>query len=207
MKNAVPSALVGLWKRASLSVAGGPPFEDADVYWLQGGSYFVDLRIPIALGQEMSFAGKCDVDGESIRFRHDIDLLGLTTADEATIAWRDSDTLVERGAIDMGTGPIAFEEVWERHSVAHAGARSWIAAQAADRPITGVAIRIETFFAIACDGRGTGGAYRAALYQCEDGRWSRLAKIDAGGQSWPDQIDEPTPTALGCAMIWQATPI
>ena len=192
----LPAELVGLWKRRSLSVNGSPPFEDSDVYWLQGARAFIDVRVPMAAGQTMSFAGETDLVGSTIRFRHDIDMLALSLEDSAVIEWRDANTLIERGTIDLGGNMIAFEEIWQRQSGAAGSPTTWYCYVPGDDSVMGIAITLGDVFAIACDAREKSGAYQAALFLRQQDKWARVAWVSDGPDNGTLSLESAHPSML-----------
>jgi hypothetical protein len=89
-----------------------PPAEVADVFWLQAGRYFCDLRTRAPhmdsthiLDQPQAFSGTVMVDRGAISFHHDLDSLPRDPAhpDEGTVH-RRANVMFERGP--------GFEERW-----------------------------------------------------------------------------------------------
>ncbi len=72
--------LDGVWVREARSVDGGPSLELADVYWLQAGPWFADVRAPRP-GQTVShpldlaqgFSGVVSTEGTTVTWTHDLD--------------------------------------------------------------------------------------------------------------------------------------
>jgi hypothetical protein len=110
------SDFVGVWQRQSIAVAGGEPFEDSHVFWLQAGDYFADIRWPISdeSGVPVSaFAGKVQWNAPRMRFVHEVDLTKEFTEDVGTLTLTDG-RLSEKGKVTVDGKDIHFEEVWTR---------------------------------------------------------------------------------------------
>lgn len=109
--------LVGVWRRESLAVSGGTPFEDSVVYWLHAGEYFADMRWPVdRSGQQKpsdsAFAGTAHWSKPQIRFSHEIDFTKEYLEDAADLFFLDG-KIIERGQITVDGEVIDFEEVWK----------------------------------------------------------------------------------------------
>ena len=74
----LPDDLIGVWRRVSLAIDGGPPSEDSRVVWIQGRARFADLRTPLegasAGAGPMSFAGHASWEEPRLTFHRTIDL-------------------------------------------------------------------------------------------------------------------------------------
>ena len=116
-----------MWERTLLRVG---PDEDRTtrVRWVQGTTWFGDVRVPadrptrvrtvgvgelgvdelIALGRQQGFAGRIERSGAVCRWRREIDFQPpASTPDEGRLAW-DGDVLVEHGV------HVAYVEHWRR---------------------------------------------------------------------------------------------
>lgn len=119
-----PAEFTGVWRRRSLSIDGAPPHEPADVWWLQVGDHFADLRQPHSpasaplLSGPGAFAGHTTWDDPVLTWHHRLDSACLTPGtpppqDQGRLE-RQGDLVVETGTADLGRGPVTYVEVWER---------------------------------------------------------------------------------------------
>ncbi len=117
MSRPVPENLIGAWRRESVAIEGGQPFEDSQVIWLQAPTYFVDLRLalPGEGAAPEAFGGVVDWAAPHLRFHHDVDLNGHAAEDVGALSW-DGEVLVERGVAVFGEDSIEFEERWIRQA-------------------------------------------------------------------------------------------
>ena len=104
----------GAWRREGLAVGNGAFRELSDVWWLQAGPYFADVRRPRrdrqgdramggnvivnALHSARAFSGTVDAAGDRLVWRHDLDtmLTGHDQHDAATVL-RFADLLLQAG--------------------------------------------------------------------------------------------------------------
>lgn len=119
----------GLWRRRLLRDADGED-RDTQVWWLQGDSYYVDLRIPPGrpdfsgvtgfdqcsdqqlawLASQQGFAGRLQVDGNRLHWQRTIDFQPRAAlADIGTVHW-DDECLYEQGVL----ADYAEEWLWQR---------------------------------------------------------------------------------------------
>mgnify|MGYP000093568379 CR=1 FL=1 len=108
--------LTGVWRRESLSVAEGEPYEDSTVYWLQAGAFFADMRWPLQVnGGESSgtsaFSGLTHWAAPTIKFVHELDLTKEHMEDQ-TILSIENGKLHESGQVTINDELIQFQEVW-----------------------------------------------------------------------------------------------
>ncbi len=104
----------GAWTRRSATIDGGAAFETQFVVWLQAGSCYADLRVPLHPDAgERCFAGRSGWDGEGFRWTHQLDLEPGSPGDDdiGSLAW-EADALIERGLFPTPGGPVAYEEEW-----------------------------------------------------------------------------------------------
>ena len=105
----------GIWLRKSLSINNGDPFEDSIAYWLQLGSYFVDVRWPNSFRSKATssaFAGTAQWSSPYMRFHHDVDLTKEFLEDTGRMEWSDG-FLVEHGEVCINGESIMFSETWQ----------------------------------------------------------------------------------------------
>ncbi|GAA1804669.1 hypothetical protein GCM10009682_27900 [Luedemannella flava] len=120
-----PAELCGAWSRSLLVLPDGSRDDTTSVTWLQGRSYYVDLRQPAGrpnfadppdgavpeagwLAGQQGFAGRLDHDGTWFTWEHLIDLaVGPQPADAGALAWA-GDILVETGRDEP------YREHWHR---------------------------------------------------------------------------------------------
>jgi len=117
---ALPRCYWGVWWRSTLSIAGAEPREPCDVLWLQGPSYFADLRTPrpgcATDGGAFvaAFSGKVAWRDPEIVFRRDLDLDTRAGEDRAELHLRGGE-LREVGIFHHPEGrQIPYEEIWCR---------------------------------------------------------------------------------------------
>ncbi len=104
----------GVWRRESIAIDGGDPFEDSEVYWLQVGEYFADMRWPKegeTHNNISAFAGRTLWQAPKMHFVHEIDLNQALSDDVGEMSFR-GEQLVERGEARVGDRVFQFEEVW-----------------------------------------------------------------------------------------------
>ncbi|MFN0030201.1 MAG: hypothetical protein ACKV2O_23870 [Acidimicrobiales bacterium] len=112
---------MGLWRRRSLALDGGPPTETQHVLWLQAGEGFADMRVPLEdtdpqpMSAPLSFAGVTTWDGTALCWHRDLDLHQVIEADEGSITW-DGEDLIETGIFTFGGQPTPYVEVWRREA-------------------------------------------------------------------------------------------
>ena len=86
--SAVPDELIGVWRRAGISVNGGEVLEDSDVVWIQTRSRYVDIRVPrvgVSASEEAA-AGRQDWESPRLRFRHELDYTHNYPDDEGELS-------------------------------------------------------------------------------------------------------------------------
>ena len=106
--------LIGVWKRQSLQIEGGEPFEVSHAYWLQAHGFYADMRWPRGedhRAENSAFAGTADWQAPWMRFAHEIDFNSLITEDVGHLS-RENNGLRERGELQLGPKTIKFEELW-----------------------------------------------------------------------------------------------
>jgi hypothetical protein len=105
----VPVEYEGLWRRRGIWRSNGTSDLVTPVWWFQGASFHIDLRIPVDRNEQTGFAGVTVVEGERCEWRPEIAFPFLSPELDAGIMRFDSpDTLHETG-IDG-----SYEEDWER---------------------------------------------------------------------------------------------
>ncbi|MCF4164365.1 hypothetical protein L2U69_01725 [Zavarzinia compransoris] len=118
----------GLWQRSLIVWPDGARDGTTDVRWLQGPSFYIDLRRPAGrpdfaavsclddldrdqvlwlAGQE-GFAGELVFDGRCFEWRREFDLQPVTPYSDAGFLRFDGDVLVEEGR------DVAYVEHWHR---------------------------------------------------------------------------------------------
>lgn len=100
--------LVACWGRTLLVEPDGARDVTTSVTWLQGPTFYVDIRVREDGTVAEAFAGRLAVSGDRARWHRDIDInLPAEHPDEGTLVIEDG-TLVERGV------HAAYVEHWER---------------------------------------------------------------------------------------------
>ncbi|MBI5041091.1 MAG: hypothetical protein HZB57_07820 [Gammaproteobacteria bacterium] len=112
--NAVPECYVGLWRRCLLQDAQGVD-TTTQVFWLQSGTLYADIRIPKnrdavnSMALQQGFAGALEVDGNVLTWRRWLDFQPPTAvADVGRMRFTRLDQMVEEGV------HTDYREVWER---------------------------------------------------------------------------------------------
>src|SRR5581483_8141852 len=125
---ATAAQLRGVWRRSLIEWVGGDRDETTSVVWLQGISWYADLRQPVGapdfagvrclrdlstehlawLARQQAFAGQLRADASGFRWTHvvDLDVCG-GQPDAGHLSW-DGDTLVEVGRY------LPYREWWHR---------------------------------------------------------------------------------------------
>jgi len=121
---------IGLWKRASIQMGEGNPFENATVYWLQAETYFADIRIPfnqpllsqplLSLDRESllpfaeinAFAGAIDCTETWIRWNRRIDFKPSSDIDQGKVHFVGVD-LIEQGESVVDGKIETYTEIWQ----------------------------------------------------------------------------------------------
>jgi hypothetical protein len=135
----VPAAFLGPWVRRGLVVGEEPGAEPAEVLWLQGREWFVDVRVPVDgvvagpattdLGARAeAFGGRCmwaPIDGEdpdrigTLAWCHEIDLAsGFAGGDAGVVEWISPTSFEERGSFSFEGVDVPFRETWTSDAVA-----------------------------------------------------------------------------------------
>lgn len=111
---AVPECYVGLWRRRLLEDAQGVD-TDTQVFWLQSGSLYADLRIPAdrdradGVARQQGFAGALEVRGTTLTWRRWLDFQPPGgVPDVGRMRFTRLDEMVEDGVHS------AYREIWER---------------------------------------------------------------------------------------------
>jgi hypothetical protein len=187
-----PDLVQGPWTRRSASIDGGPHFETQFVVWLQAGTCYADLRVPLhPAADQRCFTGRSFWVGDTYRWTHALDLeandgRATPAADDfGDLRW-DGDTLVETGMFPTGRGTIAYEEVWVRLP---GGDSPWLALESPGRCL----VRVGNHAITVVDARDGGGSFAAVYRVLTPEGWRAEATIGAvDGLPDPDTAaDEP----------------
>ena len=110
----VPECYVGLWRRRLLQDAQGTDTR-TQVYWLQSGSLYADIRIPAdrdagnGVALQQGFAGALEVEGSTLTWRRWLDYQPpAAVADVGRMHFTRLDQMIEDGV------HADYREVWER---------------------------------------------------------------------------------------------
>jgi Protein HRI1 len=121
---------IGLWKRASIQVGEGAPFENATVYWLQAETYFADIRIPfnqpllsqpllsldrdslLHFAQINAFAGAIACTETWVRWNRMVDFKPSSDIDQGKVHFAGTD-LIEQGESTVDGKIEAYTEIWQ----------------------------------------------------------------------------------------------
>lgn len=162
----IPAEFTGGWVRASITLDGSAPFEDALVWWLQSSSAHADLRVPFAAGGEViAFAGTTvwssdSEDVPSLTWLPALALVPNEFPDTGLVSWDGTD-LIETGT----AGEIAYVERWQRLPET-AGPM-----QALSRP-GGRLVRTGSLALSLVDERESGGSFNAVAWRLVDETWT-----------------------------------
>jgi hypothetical protein len=183
-----PDLVHGAWTRRSVSIGDGAHFETQLVVWLQAGTRYADLRIPLhPAADTRCFTGRSGWDGDRYRWTHHLDLEPLDAAspgidDIGDLGWED-DALVERGMWPTDDGPVAYEEQW----VPLPGGRTpYLALEAPGCCLVRVGLHALTV----TDRRPDGGVFSACYRVLDKGAWKIIAAIGEGA-ALPDPASPP----------------
>jgi len=177
----VPRWLQGVWRRAGRAVDGQPPEEVSDVVWAQVGSYFADVRVPVAamgngsavlchLDGPQAFSGSLSCDGETVTWRHDLDTNGHPAGDDCALLERKGSAVIERGA--------GYLELWNR---AERGPAAVLERLDRDGRPTARVITVADLTVAVWAGRRAGGA----TLRFDDGGWEIEAYVGTGAIPLP----------------------
>lgn len=178
----IPPRFHGAWRRVSVALDGGPPHEPAQVVWVQAGTAFADVRVPLdgAVDAAVSFAGTTRWEEPDLVWDHQLDLTGGSTEDRGTVWWTGGD-LVERGSFLVDGELVPYVEVWRRLAGSTGPALSMVRADG-----HGLLVRAGDHGLTVTDDRPTG-AYRAC-YRSRDGasgRWPTVLTLGPGAEELP----------------------
>lgn len=179
--------LVGVWRRESIAINGGEPFEDSVAYWLHAGDFYADMRWPInskSDSEKSAFAGAATWSVPYMRFSHEIDYTDDFPEDVGHLSvFRGK--LLERGEVQISDQTIKFEETWcplrqntEVYSVEVASFNG----DKVNEPGRGYIVRVEDFVIAMFDQRGNDRqGFSAACWRltglCGGGKWCLLGGI------------------------------
>ena len=116
--NKVNSQLVGVWKRQSITINSGDPYEDSSVIWMQTATRYADIRIGIQDNHDLaeSFAGKVEWLKPNLTFYHELDYKGRVSEDICHLRGIANKNLYETGTVTIDDKKIQFKEHWQRQS-------------------------------------------------------------------------------------------
>ncbi len=174
----VPAAFTGGWVRASMSLDGAPPFEDTLVWWLQSSTKHVDLRLPLATGDVISFAGTTTWQAPSLTWVPDLELVPGEFPDTGVVSWEGED-LLEAGTFLIDGTEVGYVERWKRLPDTSGPL------QALSRP-GGRLVRTGSLAMTVVDDRDSGGVYNAVAWRLVDEAWT----LD---HCWPPDAAAPPP--------------
>lgn len=163
----VPADFVGVWRRRDLHV-GGELRDDADVLWLQAGSWYADLRVPHddPGGPVEAFAGPAAWRPPHFTWFHDLDWCGSFPDDVGHLE-AAGDDLIERGTFLIDGDDVPYEERWVRSSPP--GPR--LVARCDDATGRACVVRVADQAIGLADARLHGGGFAAWRVERVDGEW------------------------------------
>lgn len=181
------SAFGGVWRRELLVGADGRRDDTTDVCWLQGPSFYVDLRVPAGPdgAPVEGFAGRLVEDEGRHRWERLVDLHPPGLHPDVGTLTRQGELLVETGWHEP------YVEHWRRDGGAVAD--GWALQLHRTTGRLAVLIRVGDQFGLAtsaADG-STGAGTQIALGRLAGGRWQITAS------STPGRAGTSAPTAAG----------
>jgi len=174
----------GAWMRRSVIIDDGPAFETQFVVWLQAGTSYADVRVPLHPGAgERCFAGRSGWDGEGYRWTHHLDLEpGSPAADDLGLLVWEHDALIERGLFPTLGGSVRYEEAWIPLDASNG---PYLATESASEAF----VRVGNHAIGISDRRADGGGFAAAYWRHRDGAWQVGAAIgDTDGLPHPGRM-------------------
>ena len=174
----IPAEVTGGWIRASMSLDGGEPFEDTLVWWLQSSTRHVDLRVPHADGEVISFAGTTTWAAPSLTWVPDLQLVPSEFPDTGVVSW-DGEDLLEAGTFIIDGSEVGYVERWQRLPDTRGPL------QALSRP-GGRLVRTGVLALTVVDERDSGGAFNVIAWRLVDDAWT----LD---HCWPPDASAPKP--------------
>lgn len=109
----VPECYAGLWQRRLLQDARGDD-TDTQVFWLQSGNLYADIRIPAdrdadGVARQQGFAGILQVDGALLTWRRWLDFQPQAAVpDVRRVRFTRTDQMIEEGV------HAEYREIWDR---------------------------------------------------------------------------------------------
>ena len=189
----IPEPFRGVWRRRSLTVAGGPAGEHERVLWLQTPLAFADVRVTTdpgsgAVRRHRAFAGTTSHRPGRLRWEHELDSDPSGVDDHAEVAWA-AGTLVERGVWPHAGRMVPYEERWDR--IRRCG--SYTAARTTDG--RGRLVRVEDRAIAVADWRDRGLGFAIRVMRRAGGRWRDVLLLGPGAARLPS----PTTVAVDAA--------
>lgn len=152
----VPECYVGLWQRRLLQDAQGADTR-TQVFWLQSGTLYADIRIPIdrdaanGVARQQGFAGALEVEGTVLTWRRWLDFQPpAAVADVGRMRFTRADQMIEDGV------HAEYREIWERIGPASLDRAAFslqveYPADGVPRPRAGVLVLVGEYFMFALD--------------------------------------------------------
>ena len=203
----IPERFRGAWQRVSLSIDDGPWHEPARVVWVQAGSAFADLRLPLRTARaqhdrvvhlapephpSLSFAGTTSWTEPYLSWNHRLDLYNEAGSDDgstdvAAVGW-DHDRLVAAGTFERCGQRVGYVEVWEPLPGSDGAATALVRADG-----LGLLVQAGDHAVTVIDDRSRGGWYRACYRTGGAARgWPVALALGSGSEALPG----PPPTTL-----------
>lgn len=184
--------LTGIWRRESLTIEQGQPFEDSEVYWLQVDDYFADMRWPrqplaATSSLQSAYAGRTQWSPPTMTFTHHIDLTQENPEDAGNLMMVNGQ-LWEQGQVTIDGKIIRYKEVWSpQHRIDQASKTTVAVVDTLEE--VGYFVQVADF-AIAMNNRH-GAINAACLRQNRPGHWRilhRIGRIESLNALMPEHL-------------------
>jgi hypothetical protein len=171
--------------------------------WLQAGSAYADLRVPVVHdGEVVCFGGTTEWDGRRLTWRHLLDRTAWHGTDVGLVSWRGGD-LVETGVLTVDGRRRQYEEVWRRIGVAGDDGMVVLAGEADDGRLTGLLVAVGGHAVALADHRPAG-HFVAGSWRRRPGCRARWAAVDLVGGTAATALPAPPlgdPPPIGATLM------
>ena len=180
---AMPTKLVGAWRRSGLILDGKRQVDHADVIWLQTPDWYADIRLridptsvlpsgkPAWFSAEFSFAGPAEWNDPIITWNHAIDMSLEPAVDANPCTWVDG-VVFETGKTEVDGVETEFIEEWLRMTDDDVTWSADVGDKEARIEVGNYAIEIK-------DARGSGGGFSSTRFSLTHGEWVKFGEVIA----------------------------